>query len=301
MGEPRKQKKKIGEIHLFSNLDENTEGIDEESISSPERIIAEVEAEIDKIELVGSVLLELQAETKQKVIDWATQLIINTTSEQVGRQWKKPKYISKKLKKENYLDLDIDKTIENIVDNPIDKINAIQVLHREKKGHSVLLIIDSSYSMSGKKLVMAAAAAATIAHLFDSTDIGIVHFGTKGTILKHFDAEESIQSTVEKIFNLIPRGLTNIYQGLKVGVEELGQRKQSSYTAILLSDCDVNTGKIPSVIAWKLQGLKIITFPPVNEFVADILQKETRGEIFHTAYVKDIPKILRKIFVETIV
>lgn len=148
---------------------------------------------------------------------------------------------------------------------------------------------------------MAAAAAATIAHLFDSTDIGIVHFGTKGEILKHFDSEESIQSIVEKIFNLIPRGLTNIYQGLKVGVEELGQRKQSSYTAILLSDCDVNTGKIPSVIAWKLQGMKIITFPPVNDFVADILKKETRGELYHTLYVKDIPKILRQIFVEKLV
>ncbi|MHA2203321.1 MAG: vWA domain-containing protein [Candidatus Hodarchaeales archaeon] len=290
-----------GEIHLFSNFNENMDGMEEESFSSVERIIAEVESEIDKIELVGSVLLELQAETKQKIIDWATQLIINTTSEQVGRQWKKPKYISEKLKKEHYLDLDIDKTIENIVDNPIDKINAIQVLHRERKGHSVLLVIDSSYSMSGKKLVMAAAAAATIAHLFDSTDIGIVHFGTKGAILKHFDAEESIQSIVEKIFNLIPRGLTNIYQGLKVGVEELGQRKQSSYTAILLSDCDVNTGKIPSVIAWKLQGLKIITFPPVNDFIADILQKETRGELFRTFFVKDIPKILREIFVEKLV
>ncbi|MFW9906801.1 MAG: VWA domain-containing protein [Candidatus Thorarchaeota archaeon] len=287
-----------GEIYLFSDSEESLNELLSDDFSPTERVIAEVEAEIDKIELVGSVLLELQTETKRKMIDWATQIIINTTSEQVGRQWKKPRYISSKKKKNHYLDLDIDKTIENIMDNPIDKINAIQIVHREHKGHSVLLVIDSSYSMSGRKLVMAAAAAATIAHLFDSTDIGIVHFGTKGTILKHFDVEESIQSIVEKIFNLIPKGLTNIYQGLKVGVEELGQRKQSSYTAILLSDCDVNTGKIPSVIAWKLQGLKIITFPPVNDFIADVLKKETRGEIFHTSYVKDIPQILRQIFVE---
>jgi Mg-chelatase subunit ChlD len=289
------------EIYLFSDSEESLNELLPDDFSPTERVIAEVEAEIDKIELVGSVLLDLQAETKKKVIDWATQLIINTTSEQVGRQWKKPKYISIRKKEDHYLDLDIEKTIENIIDNPIDKTNAIQVLNRERKGHSVLLLIDSSYSMSGRKLVMAAAAAATIAHLFDSADIGIVHFGTKGAILKHFDVEESIQSIVEKIFNLIPRGLTNIYQGLKVGVEELGQRKQSTYTAILLSDCDVNTGKIPSVIAWKLQGLKIITFPPVNDFIADILKKETRGEIFHTSYVKDIPKILRQIFVEKLI
>jgi Mg-chelatase subunit ChlD len=290
-----------GKIYLFSNFKENLNELSPDDFSPTERIIAEVEAEIDKIELVGSVLLDLQAETKQKLIDWASQLIINTTSEQVGRQWKKPKYTSEKFKEKHYLDIDIEKTIENIIDNPIDKVNAIQVLQRKRKGHSVLLVIDSSYSMSGKKLVMAAAAAATVAHLFDSIDIGIVHFGTKGTILKRFDVEESIQTIVEKIFNLIPKGLTNIYQGLKVGVEELGERKQSSYTAILLSDCDVNTGKIPSVIAWKLQGLKIITFPPVNDFIANILKKETRGEIFHTSYVKDIPKILRHIFVEKLI
>jgi len=290
-----------GDIHIFSDSEEDLDGLLPEDLSPADRIIAEVETEIDRIELVGSVLLELQVETKQKVIEWASQLIINTTSEQVGRQWKKPKYISERMKGKHYLDLDIEKTIENIIDNPIDKTNAIQVLHRERKGHSVLLIIDSSYSMSGKKLVMAAAAAATIAHLFDSTDIGVVHFGTKGTVLKRFDVEESIQSIVEKIFNLIPKGLTNIYQGLKVGVEELGERKQSSYTAILLSDCDVNAGKIPSVIAWKLQGLKIITFPPVNDFIADILKKETRGEIFHTSLVRDIPVILQQIFVEKLV
>lgn len=289
-----------GDIYIFSDSEEDLDGLPDD-LSPADRIIVEVESEIEKIELVGSVLLELQAETKQKIIEWATQLIINTTSEQVGRQWKKPKYISERMTERHYLDLDIEKTIENIIDDPIDKINAIQVLHRERKGHSVLLIIDSSYSMSGRKLVMAAAAAATIAHLFNSTDIGIVYFGTKGAVLKRFDVEESIQSIIEKIFNLIPKGLTNIYQGLKVGAEEMGERKQSSYTAILLSDCDVNTGKIPSIIAWKLQGLKIITFPPVNDFIADILKKETRGEIFHSSFVRDIPVILRQIFDEKLV
>ncbi|UCE12949.1 MAG: VWA domain-containing protein [Candidatus Heimdallarchaeota archaeon] len=300
MGEIRAAKKKMtNDFYLISDSkDDLNDLLQEREFSSSERIIAEVEANTNKIELIGSVLLELQAETKQKVVEWATQLLINTTFEQIGGKWKKPKYQSERIKGNHYLDLDLDRTIENLVDNPFDKTNAIQVLNREHKGHSVLLIIDSSYSMSGRKLVMAAAAAATIAHLFDSTDIAIIHFGTKGSILKHFDSEESIQSIVERIFNLIPKGLTNIYQGLKVGIEELGQRKQSSYTAILLSDCDVNTGKIPSVIAWRLQGLKIITFPPVNDFIADILKNETKGELFHSPNVLDIPKILRQIFVE---
>lgn len=299
MGEVGSTKKKLnGEFHLLFDSDDPLQELRQEGkYPSPDRIIAEVKADINKIELVGSVLLELQAETKQKVVEWATQLIINMTSDQVGRKWKKPKYLSKKIKEDYYLDLDLDRTIENLADNPLDKTSAVRVFYREQKGHSVLLIIDSSYSMSGRKLVMAAAAAATIAHLFNSTDIAIVHFGTKGSILKHFDSEESIQSIVEKIFNLIPKGLTNLYQGLKVGVEELGQRKQSSYTAILLSDCDVNTGKIPSVIAWKLQGLKIITFSPVNDFIAEILKRETRGRLFHSSNVKDIPRILRQIFV----
>ena len=69
------------------------------------------------------------------------------------------------------------------------------------------------------------------------------------------------------------------------------------YTAILTSDCDVNTGKIPSMIAWKLRGLKIITIPPkVNEFIADLIVKDTRGDLFHAEKVRDIPIILKKIF-----
>ena len=79
-------------------------------------------------------------------------------------------------------------------------------------------------------------------------------------------------------------------------IEVFGERKQSKYTAILSSDCDVNYGKLPSIISWKLQGLKIITIPPlVNDFIADTLAKETRGEVFHAENVKDIPIILKKI------
>jgi len=68
-----------------------------------------------------------------------------------------------------------------------------------------------------------------------------------------------------------------------------------------LSDCDVNYGKVPSIIAWKLHGLKIIAISlSINEFVADLLRKETRGELFYAEKVKDIPIILKKIFNEKI-
>lgn len=260
----------------------------------PETLLFDLEP--DKIELIGDILLDLQEEVRAQIVSWATQLVIQTTSEQIKSQRKRPMYISEKPKDDRYLDLDLDSTIENLFVDPSDKAEAIRVFNRAQSGHSVLLIIDSSYSMSGKKLVMAAAAAATISHLFSSRDIAVIHFGTKASILKHFDHEISTESLVEQIFSLIPKGLTNLHQGLKVGIDELGARKQTNYTAILLSDCDLNTGKVPSMIAWRLQGLKIITFPPVNEFIAKQLEKDARGEIFHAEKVLDIPLILQGIF-----
>lgn len=252
--------------------------------------------EPDKIELIGDILLDLQEEVRTQIVSWATQLVIQTTSEQIKSQRKRPVYVSEKPKDDRYLDLDLDSTIENLIVDPSDKTEAVRVFNRAHSGHSVLLIIDSSYSMSGKKLVMAAAAASTISHLFSSRDIAVIHFGTKASILKHFDHEISTESLVEQIFSLVPRGLTNLHQGLKVGIDELGARKRTNYTAILLSDCDLNTGKVPSIIAWRLQGLKIITFPPVNEFVAKLLEKDARGEIFNAVKVLDIPFILQGIF-----
>ncbi|MFX0151192.1 MAG: AAA family ATPase [Candidatus Hodarchaeota archaeon] len=256
-----------------------------------------IEKRSDLLEMVGSILLELQEDARKRVIDWATKLVIQETNELFKNQRKLPRFKSENFKYNQFLDLDLDGTFENLYEDPHNKTDAIKVFNREESGYSSLLIIDSSFSMSGQKLVMAAAAAATICHLFNSKDIAVINFGTNANILKKFDIEMSPETLIEQIFSLKPKGLTNIYKGLKVAVEELGERKQSIYSAILLSDCDVNYGKVPSIIAWKLHGLKIIAISPsVNEFVADLLRKETRGELFYAEKVRDIPKILMKIF-----
>ncbi|MHA2370097.1 MAG: vWA domain-containing protein [Candidatus Hodarchaeales archaeon] len=249
------------------------------------------------IEMVGNVLLSLQADLRVRLVDWATRLVIQMTSELLQTSRKLPKYTSERLRDDPYLDIDLDGTIEQYIVDPQRKSDAVRVFKRSKTGHSVLLIIDSSYSMSGQKIVMAAAAAATICHLFEARDIAVVHFGTKGEIVKSFDEEVSAEALVEQIFALIPKGFTNVYAGLKVGLDELGARKQYRFTAILLSDCDTNTGKIPSIIAWKLRGLKIITIPPsINDFMANLIARESRGEIFEAEKVMDIPIILKRIF-----
>jgi len=250
----------------------------------------------DILEMVGTVLQDMQQDLRKRIIEWATRLVVQETSDLLKSNRRLPRYESHRPKNNHILDFDLDSTIDNFFENPKNKYDAIRVLNRVKSGHSVLLIIDSSFSMSKHKLVMAAAAASTVCHLFDSSDIAVVHFGTKAKIMKHFDDVLSPESLVEQIFGLSPKGLTNIYQAMKVSIEELGDRKQSKYTVILLSDCDLNCGKMPTFIAWKLQGLKIITFPPVNEFIADLLKKETRGAVFHAVRVKDIPLILRNIF-----
>ena len=135
-------------------------------------------------------------------------------------------------------------------------------------------------------------------HVFDPKDIAIVQFGSKASVLKKFDDDYAPEALVEKIFALTPKGFTNIYQGLKLGIAELGERRQSVYTSILLSDCDLNTGKNPTSIVWQLRGLHIITIPPksgVNDFIAKTLQKITRGTLNHAGEMKDIPIILSKV------
>lgn len=276
----------------FSGDDDGEGDTDRKTYDLPD------EKDSDAIEMVGSVLLDLKEELRSKIIDWATKLIIQETSELLNAQRKLPVYKSEKPRNDQFLDFDLDGTIENLIEDPKDRSEALRVFNRAESGHSALLIIDSSYSMSGTKLVMAAAAASTLMHVFDTKDIAIVHFGTKGRILKRFDNELSPEVLVEQIFSLVPKGFTNIYQGLKVGIDELGNRKQAEYTAILLSDCDLNHGKNPSFIAWQLRGLHIITIPPeegVNQFIAGVLEKETRGTIHHAKKVKDIPRILKRI------
>ena len=150
--------------------------------------------------------------------------------------------------------------------------------------------------MSLQKIVMATAAAATICHLINPKDIGIIHFGTKGHTLKRFGEDISPENLVEKIFALRPQGFTNMYQGLFLAINELGERKNTAHTVILLSDCDLNYGKVPSPITWKLQGLNIITIPPVNEFIANTIVKETNGQLYSAKIVADIPVILKQIF-----
>lgn len=268
---------------------------DGEEIHRKDLTVDVIEPESDPFELVGSVLKDLQEETRKQIIDWATKLIISETSELLQAQRKLPKYQSIKPKDDQFLDYDLDGTINTLMENPTEKYEALRVFTRARSGHSVLLIIDSSFSMSKRKIVMAAAAAATISHLINPADIGIVHFGSKGRILKRFEDEISPENLVEQIFSIVPQGLTNIYSGLLVGIEELGERKQQKHTIILLSDCDLNYGKMPSLITWRLQGLQIITFPPANNFIANSIAKDTQGKVYKADKIREIPLILKEI------
>jgi Mg-chelatase subunit ChlD len=114
-------------------------------------------------------------------------------------------------------ELDEEETIENILGkefpDPEDWVSA----RREERRTQVVLMMDTSLSMSGKNLALAAVAAAVLAFSVKSEDLAVVAFESSAKALTHLGERDSASRVVETLLTQPARGFTNIQDALAVG------------------------------------------------------------------------------------
>jgi len=221
----------------------------------------------------------------------ATRAVLRKAHELVG-----PIQPSRRVVREPMIEpfrgeLDEETTMENLLGkefpDPEDWISA----RREARRTQVALMMDTSLSMSGKNLALAAVAAAVLAFSIKSEDLAVVAFESTARALTHLGQRDTASRMVEELLTQPARGFTNIEDGLAVGRRELAKGDNPRRVGLLITDGVFTAGNDPMVEAALFPRLFVLL---TEDFVMDEelcarMARVGRGGVVRVSGYEDLP------------
>ncbi len=262
-----------------------------------------LESLIDK-DLEGSIKLyrlvrwKLNDKARSLFRSLLSKVILRKTSNSVGRSSRITKgriYGDYELGDDFELELTIDRILSR--GKPVDYLNYedIVAIKRRSYKRSLVIILDASGSMSGSKIMRAATAAAVASFYVDERKLSVIGFNNTAFLIKGAKEKKRINDIIGEILDLIPLGYTNMYDALKLAIEEGRILSNPSY--VLLTDGEYNVGGDPISLAKKIK-LNVIYLTGSRKRGSKIcksLAEVGGGRYFEIRDVKSIPQVLSEL------
>lgn len=158
-------------------------------------------------------------------------------------------------------DLDIDRSIDSLVNAEAGGTSAdladLKVRHWTKPLTAIALVVDRSGSMSGRRLVTAAVAAAACSYRVPG-DWSALVFADRVLVLKSQHDAKAASPVVNSLLRLRGRGTTDLAGALAAAHEQLDRSRAERRVVILLSDCRATAGADPVAAARRLDELAVL-------------------------------------------
>lgn len=207
-------------------------------------------------------------------------------------------FVSLPYREGGSVDLDIDRTLERLVERPFPKPTDAVVRERSRRRRTVVLAIDVSGSMRGERLSTAAATLAALAVELRRDDLGVVAFWSDAAVL--LEAGQPIRplDLLDSLFALPAQGLTNITFPLEVAARQLAPRDSTGARVLLLSDCVHNAGPDPRRAAARLPRLDVLldVFGEKDVDLGRELSRAGRGLLLPIRSHRDIAAAVHRAF-----
>ena len=155
-------------------------------------------------------------------------------------------------------ELDVEATLDNVLGKPFAEPGDWVLAHREERRHQVVLMVDTSLSMSGENMAIAATAAAVLALKLRPEDLSVVVFEDKATAVAHLEVAEPAEEVVRRMLDQPVRGYTNIAAALELGAAELERGRNPRRSGLLITDGVVTAGKDPLPLAHRFSRLFVL-------------------------------------------
>ena len=120
-------------------------------------------------------------------------------------------------------DIDLDPTVEQLVEHPVPEEDDIIVRERVRTRRSVVLLVDVSGSMRGERIRTAAATVGALAAELDRDDLAVVAFWSDAAVLSDLGQHVPAQRLLDEMLRIPAKGLTNIAFPLEVAATELAR------------------------------------------------------------------------------
>jgi Mg-chelatase subunit ChlD len=155
-------------------------------------------------------------------------------------------------------DIDLDATLDNLVEHPVPEDDDIVVRERIRTRRSVVLAVDISGSMRGERVRTAAATVGALAAELERDDLAVLAFWSDAAVLVPLGQQLSPCRLLDTLLRIPARGLTNISFPLLLARQQLASVPARDARVLLLSDCVHNAGPDPRIAASGLSRLDVL-------------------------------------------
>jgi MoxR-like ATPase/Mg-chelatase subunit ChlD len=191
-------------------------------------------------------------------------------------------------------DLDIDRTVAELLDRPVPVHTDLWVHDRVPRRRGVVLILDISGSMRGARAIESATAAAATALATAQDELAVIVFGADAVVLKHRAETVPAIELARRVLCLRPRGLTNLSAGLAAGLEQLSGMRSAVSVAVVMTDGVQNHGADVLPIARRFPRLDVLatTDSPWRLRHCRALADAGRGRSVSYEHLDQLPAVL---------
>jgi Mg-chelatase subunit ChlD len=194
-------------------------------------------------------------------------------------------------------EIDVDSTLENIVDKAHLEISDIVVERRQPRSTAVALMLDASLSMSGDKLAIATASIAVLAYRLKMVDYLLITFNDRPTVVKRFHEARNLDDLISQLLDFNATGYTNIEWALAKGREELSHSETRNRVGVLVTDGNFTVGDDPSVTASAYRRLFVVMTEShdCRPEVCEAIARNGGGKMYEISSYDEMPRVLYKV------
>ena len=195
-------------------------------------------------------------------------------------------------------DIDLDATLENLVEHPVPEDDDIVVREREHTHRSVVLVVDVSGSMRGERVRTAAATVGALFGELPRDDLAVIAFWSDAALLIPLGRPTSPGAVLDSLLGMPARGLTNIAFPLETAARQLARVPAREARVLLLSDCLHNAGPDPRGAAARLSRLDVLvdTSGEHDLELAHDLARAGHGRLAAARTYRDAGRAISKMF-----
>ncbi len=163
----------------------------------------------------------------------------------------------------------------------------------------LVLMMDHSGSMAGRKLLTAALCTGVLSHVLKDEEYSILLFSDAVNVLKEANKGRDLERLIREILEQQPKGFTDIKGALECGLEQLGKATCQTKLGILITDGIYTTGDpVPTAEKYPILHVLGVPNPRGRVIKAENCQKMAeagKGKFLTLRDYGDIPKAILKL------
>jgi MoxR-like ATPase len=190
-------------------------------------------------------------------------------------------------------EVDWDETIDRYTETTV--LNGDTIVSKEplRVKRSLVLMMDQSGSMAGRKILAAALCTGVLSHALKDEEFAVLLFGSKVRALKEINGRKDFPRLIREILEQQPEGFTDIKGALEMGLKSMMNASYKVKIGVLITDGIYTTGD-PVPTAEGYPTLHVLAIPSARGKVVNFencrrMAHAGKGKLLVLKNYEDVP------------